>query len=275
MRTVFEIVPPSFDAEKCALLCEVNNHGFSYGIKDEENNTFLGLGIYHYDKDKPSVGFPISLQIIFHQKELFLKKFKKTCIVYSFPQSVLIPFSLYDSEKNTSVMNMMFGDLHSNETILTDVIPDHSLYNCYRIASATLEILQTQFPGASNMHQYSLLLKNPIKRNEGLDVIFYSQKIVVCLIKDGKQQLVNSYKYQKPEDVSYTLLNICKQFQLENVHLEIGGLLEETSALYKEIYKYFTDIEFTSLPPGNNYSDDITKFPAHYFSYIFAIDSCE
>ena len=39
MRTVFEIVPPSFDAEKCALLCEVNNHGFSYGIKDEENNT--------------------------------------------------------------------------------------------------------------------------------------------------------------------------------------------------------------------------------------------
>jgi hypothetical protein len=125
------------------------------------------------------------------------------------------------------------------------------------------------------MHQYSLLLKNPVNRNEGLDVIFYSQKIVVHLIKDGKQQLINSYKYQKAEDVSYTLLNICKQFQLENVHLEISGLLEETSALYKEIYKYFTDIEFTSLSPANNYSEEITKFPAHYFSYIFAIDSCE
>jgi hypothetical protein len=275
MRTVFEILPPSFDAEKCALLCEVNNNGFSYGIKDEENNSFLGLGIYHYDKDKPSVGFPIALQIIFHQKELFSKKFKKTCVVYSFPQSVLIPFSLYDSEKNASVMNMMFGDLHSNETILADMIPDQSLYNCYRIPSATLEVLQAQFPEASNTHQYSLLLKNTISRNEELAVIFYSQKIVVRLVKDGKQQLINSYKYQKPEDVSYTLLNICRQFQLQDIHLQISGLLEETSVLYKEIYKYFTDIEFTSLSSEINYSEEITKFPAHYFSYIFAIDSCE
>ncbi|HXR83064.1 MAG TPA: DUF3822 family protein [Hanamia sp.] len=275
MRTVFEILPSSFNPEKCSLFCEVNNHGFSYGIKDEELNSFLGLGIFHYDKSKPSVGFPIELQIIFHQKEIFSKKFRKTCIVYSFPESVLIPFSLYDSDRNQTVMNMMFGDLHSNETILTDVIPDQSLYNCYRIPSATYEVLQTQFPEASNTHQYSLLLKEPFSRNDELAVIFYSQKIVVRLIKDGKQQLINSYHYQKPQDVSYTLLNICKQFHLENIHLEISGLLEETSALYKEIYKYFTDIEFTSLSSEMNYSEDIAKFPAHYFSYIFAIDSCE
>jgi hypothetical protein len=87
--------------------------------------------------------------------------------------------------------------------------------------------------------------------------------------------LINSYKYQKPEDVSYTLLNICRQFQLQDIHLQISGLLEETSVLYKEIYKYFTDIEFTSLSSEINYSEEITKFPAHYFSYIFAIDSCE
>lgn len=275
MRTVFEILPSSFDPENCSLLCEVNNQGFSYGVKDEETNSFLGIGIYQYDKNKPSVGFPISLQIIFHQKEIFSKKFRKTCIVYSFPQSVLIPFSLYDSDKNQTVMNMMFGDLDSNETILTDVLADQYLYNCYRIPSATYEVLQTQFPEASNMHQYSLLVKNASAKDEQLSVIFYSQKIVVCVVKNGKQQLVNSYKYQKAEDVSFILLNICEQFHLQNIHLEISGLIEETSSLYKEIYKYFNDIQFTSFPESYNYSEDITKFPPHYFNYIFAIDSCE
>jgi hypothetical protein len=275
MRTVFEILPSSFDPETCKLLCEVSNEGFSFCIKDEEKNSFLGLGIYHFDKNKPPVGFPIALQIVFHQKEILSKKFKKVCVVYSFRESVLIPFSLYDRQKDSTLMNMMFGDLTSNQTILTDVITDESVYNTYRVSAAISEVIQNQFPDASNMHQYTLLLKKPTVETDHLSVIFYAQKIIVCLIKDGKHQLVNSYNYQTPEDVSYVLMNICDQFKIENAHLIITGLLEENSPLYKEIYKYFNEIEFATLPEGSLYSEEITKFPSHYFSYIFAIDQCE
>lgn len=275
MRTVFEILPSSVNPESSKLLCEVSNEGFSFCIKNEETNSFLGLGVYHFDKNKPAVGLPIALQVLFHQKEIFSGKFKKVCIVYSFCQSTLIPFSMYDPDKNEVLMDMMFGDLGQNETILTDVLQDHAMYNCYRVPTALLEVMQTQFADASSSHQYSLLLKNAAVETDRLVVIFYTQKLVACLIKDGKFQLLNSYNFETPEDVSYTLLNICKQFNISDPHLIIHGLLEENSPLYKDIYKYFNDIELASLPSDSVYSDEIMKFPSHYFSYIFAIDSCE
>ena len=274
MRTVFEILPSSFDPNTCKLLCEVSNEGFSFCIKDEEKNAFLGLGIYHFDTSKPAAGFPIALQIVFHQKEILAKKYKKVCVVYSFAESVLVPSFLYE-ENDAGIMNTMFGDLQEHELILTDVLHGQSLYNCYRIPAAISEVIQHQFKELSTAHQYSLLLKKPAGEADGLTVIFYTKKIIVWLIKDGKHQLINTFNYQTAADVSYTLLNICSQFEIKNPRLVISGLLEENSPLYKEVYKYFENVKLASLPEGNLYSEEITKFPSHYFSYIFATDSCE
>lgn len=276
MNTVFEILPSSLEPEKCTLICEVNNEGFSFCIKEAELNSFLGLGIYHFDNSKPAEGFPIALQVLFHQKEFLSKNFKKICIVYSFPQSVLIPFSIYKRENNETLMNMMFGDLETNETTLTDVIPGQSMYNCYSLPAAVIEVIQAHFRNTSMAHQYSLILKTPGEEGANkMSVIFYAQKVVVNLIKEGKHQLINSYNYQTPEDVSYILLNILHQFEIENIHLMITGLIEENSALYKEIYKYFDDIELSGYREGMVYAEEIKAFPSHYFSYIFDMDSCE
>ncbi|MEO9023245.1 MAG: DUF3822 family protein [Ginsengibacter sp.] len=275
MRTVFEILPASFEPENCTLLCESCDEGFSFCIKDEVANSFLGLGVYHYDKSKPPIGLPIALQIIFHQKEILSKRFKKVKIVYSFPQSVLIPFPLYDSEKNSTILNIMHGDLHEDETLMTDIITSQSLYNCYRISSSLREVLQNQFSGVAGTHQYSLLLNEPAEEKDRMNIIFYTRKIVVSVWKDGKCQLVNSFQYHTPEDVSYILLNICHQLEIENIRLEMSGLIEKNSALYNEVYKFFTEVELTPLQGGITYAEEITKFPSHYFSNIFAIDSCE
>mgnify|MGYP001544273745 FL=1 len=171
-------------------------------------------------------------------------------------------------------MNMMYGDLHVNETILTDLADVQSVYNCYRIPSALYEVVQNQYPNAVSTHQYSLLLKKTIEGKNKLSVIFYAKKLIVMLVKNGQLQLIQSFNYHTPEDVSYTLLNICRQFQISSIKLEISGLLEENSALYKEIYKFFTEIEFTELPGDINYSEEIKQYPSHYFSYIFALNSC-
>lgn len=275
MNTVFEILPSAYEPENCSLICEVSNEGFSYCIKDEEANNFLGLAVYHYDSAKPAVGFPISLQVLFHQKAIFSKKFKKVCVTYSFPQSVLIPFSMFNREKNQTLMNMMFGDVDGNDIILSDVISDQSLYNTYRLSAATVEMVKNQFPNASISHQYSLILKKALNGNDQLSVIFYTQKVVVHLVKEGKHQLMNSYNFTAEKDISYILLNICKQFEIKKIHLVLCGLIEENSALYKEIYKYFDDMEFPGFREGYQYSEGITSFPSHYFSHIFDADSCE
>jgi hypothetical protein len=275
MRPVFEILAPDFTPANCTLICEVSNEGFSYCIKDEEANSFLGLAVYHFDQKKPAVGFPIALQVLFHQQEVFSKKFKKVCVSYSFPQSVLIPFSMYNREKNRTLINMMFGDVQDSDLILTDVIADQSMYNCYRLPAAILDIIKTKFPTAVIAHQYSHIFKKPSDGRDSILVIFYAQKIVVDLVKDGKHLLINTFTYTSAQDVSYILLNICQQFAIKDIPLAISGLIEENSALYKEIYKYFNNIELSGFREGYQYAEGITTFPAHYFSYIFDIDPCE
>ena len=66
-----------------------------------------------------------------------------------------------------------------------------------------------------------------------------------------------------------------KQLEIENIPVEISGMIERNSALSLEIHKYFNSVSFAELPAGSNYSEKITKHPSHYFSYIFAVDSCE
>lgn len=275
MKTVFEILPSSFIAEDCTLLCEISNEGFSYCIKDEVKNYFLGLAMYHFDKSKPLVGYPIALQILFSQKEILSRTFSNVKIVYSLPQSVLVPFSLYNRDHNDLLMNTMHGDVDQHTNIFTDFIEAQSMYNCYRVPVATDQVVHNQYPEAETVHQYTLLIKTASMETDKLSVIFYTQKIVVLLIKDDQILLINTYNYQAPEDVSYVLLNICHQFNIADIHLEINGLLEQKSALYKELYKYFKDVSFCTFPKGITVAEEIIKYPSHYFSNIFAIDSCE
>lgn len=275
MNTVFEIMPSSYDPEKCALICEVSNEGFSYCIRNEDEKSYVGLAIYHFDSTKPAVGFPIALQVLFHQHDIFSKKFRKVCVGFSVPQSVLIPFSMYDRDKNQTLMNLLFGDIETENVILSDIISEQSLYNSYRLSAATVEMVKNQFPQATMTHQYSLILKNFSGNADRMSVIFYTQKVVVHVFSQGKHFLLNSFDFNTANDISYILLNICKQLKIKKIHLVLSGLVEENSALYDEIYKYFDDIEFAPFRKEYSYSEEITKFPSHYFSHIFDIDSCE
>lgn len=274
MRTVFEILSPDVDPAHSTLLCEVNNEGFAFAVKHDARNSFDALGIYHYDTTKPSVGLPISLKIIFHQKEIFSHAYHKVKIVYSLPQSVLVPAPLYRAGEESEVMNMLYGDLQDSHMILTDNLPSLSYYNCYRIPDALHEVVQSRFPQASCMHQHTLLLKKAAEGADRLQVIFYSRKIVVCLVQEGRVALVNSYPYQSPEDVSYILLNICKQSAAGHLPVFAEGLIEQHSALYKEVYNYFSVVEMAPWPDGYHFFDEITHYPSHYFSNIYAIDEC-
>jgi len=275
MKKIFEILPSSVEAGNCTLICEMSNEGFTYTIKDESENIFLGLAVYHFDKSMPCVGFPIGLQIIFHQNKLLSENFKKIIIIYSFAESVLIPFSMYNEMDNEPILNLMHGDLQSHNTILTDLIPEENMYNSFRIPSSILEVIQAQFPNALNRHQYSVLLQQKASEKNKLTIIFYGQKMVVSLIKDGRYQLINSFNYRNPQEVAYTLLNICEQFKVPGIDVEIKGLLEKRSALFVEIYKYFKTVDLSVLPGDKNYAEEILKYPSHYFSHIFALDSCE
>ena len=274
LKAVLEILPVDLDAQKCTLVFEISNEGFSYAIKDDDN-AYVAVAVFHFDKSTGVDDYSIILQNELQRQSLLSGNFKKVYIMYSFGESVLIPFSLYNSRENNNVLNLIHGDLQNNVSVLTDVIAENGIYNSYRVPTPVLNVIKSKFPDAVNRHQYSVLLKQVPAEEDKLLIIFYPKKVVMMLNKNGSTQFINTFSYDTADDVLYILLNTCKQFEVENIPVEISGMLEMNSALSKEIHKYFSSVSFTELPAGCNYSEEITKHPSHYFSYIFAVDSCE
>ncbi len=91
---------------------------------------------------------------------------------------------------------------------------------------------------------------------------------------DGKLLLINSFPYKTAEDVSYILLNTCRQLEIKNIPIEVSGLIEKDSSLYKELYKYFNMVSLASLPVEVHFPGKTDTHPPHFFSHFFAVDSC-
>lgn len=275
MKALFEILPESVDADNCVLICEVSKEGFTYAIRNKEQNKYVAVAVFHYEKGTQDNDQESNLYQVIRAQSILAENFKKVCVMYSFAESVLIPFALYSSLENENVINLVHGGIQTNTSILTDLITENGVYNAYRVSTPIYNVIKSQFPSSTDVHQYSVLLRQEAPKEDKLHIIFYPQRIVVKLTKKRKTELINSYCYNTAEDVSYILLNTCKQFNVENISVEVSGLIEKDSALYKEIYKYFETINFASLPAKFNYAGNITQQPSHYFSHIFAIDSCE
>jgi len=275
MKALFEILPEINTADKCVLACEISHECFSFAVKNEEDNRYVAAAIFQFENETNSNGYLNELSDLINTQPLLTSAFKKVCIAWSFKESVLIPFNLYSSMENGNAINLIHGDVAPGTHILTDLIAGKGVYNAYRVPAPFYHLLQSSFPGAESTHQYSIFLNTGQTKSNGLFVIFYPNRIVVRLNKDGRIQFINSFNYSTAADVSYILLNTCSQFDVPNVPLEVGGLIERDSNLFKEIYKYFEVVDFAALPKACNYSEEILSQPAHYFSHIFAIDSCE
>ncbi len=275
MESIFKILPTTVEAGKSTLVCEISNEGFSYAIKDDEQNTYTAVAVYHFDKNTIPGNYGAAIQDEIRKQSLLSENFKRVYIIYSLPESVLIPFALYSSNENVNVLNCIHGDLHKSVSILTDLIAEKGIYNCYRIPTEIVSAIKSKFADATHRHQYTVLLKQLPLKGDKMLVIFYPQKIVVVLTKKGKLQFINSFSYCTAEDVSYILLNTCDQLDVKNIPVEVSGLIEQSSPLFKEIYKYFNTVHCTELPEGCNYAKEITDHPSHFFSHIFAVDSCE
>jgi hypothetical protein len=51
-------------------------------------------------------------------------------------------------------------------------------------------------------------------------------------------------------------------------------MIDEDSALYQELFKYFPQMKFSGLPENFTYPKGLDAYPSHYFSNLFAIAAC-
>lgn len=260
------------------LLLELNEKQFTCVWINKDNQQLQQLRQYHISSEIPETITDLLEELIENDPQL-QHDMKEAIVVYNFAECTLLPAAHFSVELGKPLTELVAGSA-AKGLVLSEKIPGTDMYTVYRIPREIHALLQRKFSAGKYWHYYSLLISSiPLSDALGDTVFrlfFYHDKTVVAVFNKSKLQLLQSCYYQVPEDITYYLLAICKQFayEPEQVHLILSGLIDADSAMYTEISRYFLTIEWESMDTNTWNNEQLANYPAHYFSPILRMALC-
>ncbi len=236
---------------------------------------FKAVVIYNFLNGLSEADFVAKLIEVFNNDNLLHKTYAKTHVFWSFPESILVPADLMNADRNSNMLNLVFGD-DKPGIIRSDFLYKHNLHNVFRTPVSVVDCFSTFLPVATQTHLFTALVNRDFPMGNHAYTVFYNSSLTIVLSKEKRLQVVQNFDYQDPGDCVFHLLHICKGFDTEpgTVTLHINGMIDKNSVLFEAIYKYFLHIEFDNLPGDFTYDDSIKNQPPHFFGHLFALASC-
>jgi hypothetical protein len=254
------------------LLIRIGERHFSYAVTDTENKALQQLTWYSTDDAND-----LELQEIFLKHPELRESYHKIIIGFDHPTSVLIPYAAYKQIGAKPVLESMFG-VNGTNAIINEPVPAWQLYNVYAIPAHVQDWVSRHYPAALRQHNYSIGIKqlntSDYDGNAMLDLRL--NDFTLILNKANKLLLAQTFPYASPADVLYYLLKSCKEFSLaqEAVRLDISGLIEKESNLYRELVHYFLHVQFRE-PAWSIPAAEDQEYPAHFFTSLNDLVLCE
>jgi len=285
-KPIFNISSSPVSAEACAnalLLMEVNESSFSYIVVGEEKN--LLQAAYFILGHADGRNLAESIREIVDAQEILQNDFRESVVVYNFSETTLVPGSFYHHDANRDLMDLLFGNLKKG-LVLSEKANHADLHTLYRIPAAVHSLLQQKFSAGKYWHMYTLWLASLAQSHnedeQAIHLVFAADKVLAAIFKNGQLQLMQPFHYTTPEDVVYHLLHCCEKLSVsqEDCLLHISGYIDEDSALFNEIKKYFLRFEFDkvlaeeAITREDTFDNEPTEYPPHYFSYLQKLALC-
>jgi hypothetical protein len=247
-----------------ALLCEIGEQYAIYGMYDENSRTITSLQYLEIDNwsDKVVNKLIDILHGLNSGKQIFCS---------AFPKNILIPRNHFNSGQD--ILPQVF--YLQNENFLSDPVPEWQIVNSYVFPAHIHKTITERFPAAEfrNVFTPSLKIYNGFTAENQVSVYFTPKQFRVITKKEGQLHLAQMYSYSSASDVIYYLLKIFLELDLpkDDTILILSGLIEEDSALYQQLYNYFSHIHFAVPSTVKMLNNDK---PQHYFTSIYNLAAC-
>lgn len=266
MNTVFEIGDLK-ENNADSLFIEVGQTFFSLALISSESKAAGFVGMYSFEYIDLEESIDKLFKIISDRKG----GVNNLVISPAFPEALLVPNKFYHHK--SSLLNGIFNEKHFFS--LNDPVAEWQLINVYTLPVTVHKKLSEYFPDASYMHAYTPLLKvyNGFSADYQVAAHFIGKQFRVVVKKNHHIELVQTYSYTSPLDVVYYLLKICSEFDLpqEDTQIIISGLIEEDSALYKELHNYFLHLHFAT---NTTLALPEHEHPSHFFTSLHNLAAC-
>lgn len=188
-----------------------------------------------------------------------------TVFVWNSSEAVCVPSKYYNDILAADFINITHGDmmhpyLHSQTEGDITVVS--------RVKPETQQAAERFFSGAKFSHAWVQVLKKQAENNgKALVLNFYPGTFTLAAFADSKLQLIQSRKYQAPEDVLYYVLNFFKQYEWMNEEVKIyaSGLIDPGSKLFDTLHQYLANFETAAGSEVVLLADDFKNYPRHFF----------
>ncbi len=248
------------------LAISLGDKYFSFSISNVQGNQLYQLACYVADEMNPETLAEI---LNLHPEASGL--FYKVAVCYHYPQHVLVPNEFYAHENIGELWRAVHG-IASLKNIVSEKATEWQLNTIYTIPADVQQFLNRRYPAASFKHYSTLSLKNSLIPVQSglLQVDFGVDEFKFTATKQNQLLLIEQFEYTTPNDVIYQLMKVCNGYSMSpyEVQLSISGLVDKDSALYKELYSYFINIEFRNA----NWSH--ADHPNHFFTHLNDIVKC-
>ena len=184
-----------------------------------------------------------------------------------------MPYKEFTDENAALLLKALFG-VNEDSNITTEAIPEWQLYNVLAIPKDVADWIRNRFSSAKYVSQCAVSIKSANTANAGGSMLvdFRTDDFSVMVTNQSKLLLAQTFSYSTPDDVVYYLLKVCQQFSLaqQEVQINLSGLIDKQSALYKELYQYFINVQFREAA----WSIPDNEYPAHFFTSLNDLARC-
>jgi len=267
LKQLFHIEFEAAGDKQQVLSLRIGKQHFAFAIANKSGLELYQLAYYSIEEWNEKCW-----QEILESNPAISNSFYEVLVAFDFSESLLAPSKEFKTDEAGTLLNITYG-VNSQSTVISESITGWQLYNIYAVPAEIKDWVSRKFPTARFWHQYSLDVRNSIGVTEEgrLQVDFRKEEFVVIATNRNNILLTQTFEYTTPEDVLFYLLKICNQFSLsrERVELQLSGLVDKQSSLYKELYQYFINIKFRNAQWNTG-----VEYPAHFFTSLNDLAKC-
>jgi hypothetical protein len=262
LRQLFTYRPIEAAASDTVLALQFGDRYASYALKDRQQGQLRALGyLQMVNWDQPA--FEQLMGVI----DTLRTPQQGVEIAFDMENLSILPVAGYEEKKLQALHQSLFP-FNNAAVFKTETMAEWQLQLGYTLPAVLLQGCLSRFPGARVRHAFKLALDYAGQSGASgkLLIDIGIETFRVLLLKNNRLQLFQTYPYATPADVLYYLLSICEAQLVSpaEVSVVLTGLLEQESALYKELWQYFMHIE---LREAGFLAGDL-PFPQHYFTTL-------
>ncbi len=269
MKQLFHIENSQTDHVQQVLSVRLGEKHAGFAITDKTGDNCYELT---YCSSDDAAWNEKELSDFFAAYPILNRSFYEVLLAYDHPTNIIIPSVSLD-QNEAAILADTAGISSGRMVTVTETIPGWQLSNVFSVSKETREFVEKKFPAARTWHQYSLGIKTIADGTDHgtIQADFRQDDFSVVVARENKFLLARAFDYSTPEDVIYYLLKICRQFSLsqQETKLQLSGLVDKNSALFKELFQYFIHVEFREATWHLN-----SEYPAHFFTSFNDLARC-